>query len=203
MRRALRKRAGFRGSRGRVFALVLFLILAAGTLFAGYRHSRRNSYDALMNEAAELYGQERYTPAYEVYQNAASRYPGRDEPLLGAARSAERAGRLEEAIEAYDALLGRFPSGATISRSAVFFEIGRLYSVLKVWNKACENLENAVTADATNYDAYFALGGALEEQGKLEEAARAYRHALDLSPSSNAARDAVKRISLLLSEAET
>ena len=192
------KRIGFYGNRGRFFTLCVILILIVGTVFATYRHMQRNAYDTLMEGADEFYKQEQYELALEGYQKTAARYPERLQPLLGMAHTAERIGRIEEAIAAYRLGLDRIPVGAAPSRAGVFYEIGRLYSVLKVWEKAQESFEQAVAIDATNYGAHFALGNALEERGKAREALEAYKRALDLSPSSDAASEAVKRVSLSL-----
>jgi tetratricopeptide (TPR) repeat protein len=189
----------------RVFTVCLVLILAAATLFAAYRHLRRNSYDALMGAAEELCAQEQYGPAYEAYKNAAVRYPDKFAPLLGAARSAERGERLEDAIEAYRSILDFLahspfvPIVPTLSLTSVLYEIGRLHSLLKLWDKAEESFKASVEADSANYAAHFALGSVLEERGRLLEALTAYKNALGVSPSSEAAQDAVKRVSLILS----
>jgi tetratricopeptide (TPR) repeat protein len=204
MRRSssLYKRSGFRGNRGCFFASCILALFLIGTVVAAYRHLQRNSYASLMGGAEALYGQEQYNPAFDAYKQASDRYPGRVEPLLGMAHAAERVGRVEEAIMAYRASLELFPANAAPSRSGIFYEIGRLYSTLKAWNRAQENFQEAATADSTNYNAHFALGGALEEQGRPEEAIKAYKQALDLSPSSDAAQEAIRRMSLLLPPAE-
>jgi tetratricopeptide (TPR) repeat protein len=186
----------------RVLTVLLVLTLVTATAFAAYRHLRRNSYSALMNAAEEFYLEAQYEPAYEAYQDVAARYPGKTEPLQGAAHSAERAGQLEDAVRAYRSILSvtpRFPSEAALPLTLVLYETGRLYSLLKLWDKAVESFRGSVEADSANYTAHFALGGALEEQGKLAEALTAYRNALGVSPSSETAQDAVKRVSQLLS----
>ena len=197
------KRSGFRGNRGCFLALCVLALFLIGTTVAAYRHLQRNSYASLMGGAKTLYDQEQYEPAFDAYKQASDRYPDRVEPLLGMAHSAERVGRVEEAIMTYRASLGLFPAGAAPSRSGIFYEIGRLYSALKAWDRAQENFQEAVAEDSTNYNAYFALGGALEEQDKPEEAIKAYKQALDLSPSSDAAQEAIRRTSLLLLPAES
>jgi tetratricopeptide (TPR) repeat protein len=205
MRRAssLYKRSGFRGSRGFFVTSCILALFLVGTAFAAYRHLQRNSYASLMGGAQALYDQEQYEPAFNEYKRASDRYSKRFEPLLGMARAAERVGRVEEAIMAYRAGLELFPANAAPSRSGTFYEIGRLYAALKAWDKAQENFQEAAAMDATNYGAYFALGEALEAQDKPEEAIRAYKQALDLSPSSDAAQEAIRRMSLLLPPAET
>ncbi|MDR1621888.1 MAG: tetratricopeptide repeat protein [Synergistaceae bacterium] len=196
------KRRGFRGRQGCILSLCVLALFFIGTTFAVYRHLQRNSYSFLMDGAKALYDQEQYEPAFEAYKQVADRYPKRVEPLLDMAHAAERVGRVEEAIMAYRSSLELFPADAAPSRSGVFHEIGRLYVSLKAWDKAQESFQEAAAMDSTNYSAYFALGGALEEQNKPIEAIKAYKHALDLSPSSNAAQEAIRRVSLLLPSAE-
>lgn len=188
------RRPGFRGNRGRLFTLCILLILVAGTAFALWKHMQRNSLDALMADADDLYQQERYESAFEVYSHAASSYPARIEPLVGMAHSAERMGHIETAIQAYASVVGALPPDATGARSSAFYETGRLYSILRNRDQAQEYFEKAVDLDPTNYSSFFALGNVLEELDEPEKALPNYKRALDLSPSSDAAAQAVKRI---------
>ncbi|MDR2136916.1 MAG: tetratricopeptide repeat protein [Synergistaceae bacterium] len=191
------RRSGFRGNGLRFLIFCSLLILVAWASFEGYRHWKRNSYVFLMEEALAFYGQEQYEAAFELYERAAERYSGRVEPLLGMARVAERLGRVEDAVTAYRSSLEFFPKSAVPDRSGVIYEIGRLYSGVKAWDKARASFEEAVLIDPTHYGAYFALANVLEEQDELQAAEDAYRRALDLSPSSPAAREALKRIAIV------
>jgi tetratricopeptide (TPR) repeat protein len=111
-------------------------------------------------------------------------------------------GRVDDAVTAYRMCAERFPASAAQSRSGVFYEIGRLYASKRAWDKAQESFEEAIAADAANYVAYFALGGAFEEQDRLDRALTSYKQALDISPSSDAAQEAIKRVSLVVSARE-
>jgi tetratricopeptide (TPR) repeat protein len=204
MRRAspMYKRGGLRKSRGRFFTLCIVVVIIVCTATALYRNVRRNSFDMMMDKARGLYAQEQYAASYEAYGEASLEYPERVEPLLGKAHSAERMGRADDAITAYRSSLEHFPSDAAHSRSSAFYEIGRLYSTLKAWDKAQESFEKAIVADAANYGAYFSLGNSLEEQDQPDRALAAYKRALELSPSSDAAGEAVRRTSLVLSARE-
>ncbi|MDR1378751.1 MAG: tetratricopeptide repeat protein [Synergistaceae bacterium] len=198
----LYRRSGFRGNRGRFLVLCAFSILIIGTLFTVYHHWKRNSYDFLMGEALTFYGQEQYEAAFEMYQRVVGRYAGRIEPLLGTARAAEHIGRVEDAVAAYQASLKFFSESEAPARSGVFYEIGRLYSSLKAWDKAQSSFKEAAAIDPTSYSVYFALAIVLEEQDDLQAASEAYSRMLDLSPSSDVARKAIRRISLILAARE-
>ena len=196
------KRSGFRKDHVRLLTLCALAIIIIGTAIALYRNMQRGSYGAMMARAQELFGQEQYTDALEAFHETSRRHPDRIEPLLGIAHSAERMGRVEEAITAYRLSMERFPADAAHLRSKTFYEIGRLYAMLKAWEEAQESFERAVAADAANFSAYFSLGNSLEQQNQPDMALLAYMQALDLSPSSDAAREAVRRVSLALSARE-
>ena len=196
------KRSGFREHRIRFFTICVIAIIVGGTLLALYRNAQQSSYGAMMARAQELFAQEQYTAALEAFNETSRRFPHRSEPFLGIAHSAERMGRVEEAITAYRLSLERFPADAAHLRSQTFHEIGRLYSMLRAWDRAQESFEEAIAADVANFSAYFSLGNSLEEQDQLDEALLAYKQALDLSPSSDAAREAIRRVSLVLSTRE-
>jgi tetratricopeptide (TPR) repeat protein len=87
-------------------------------------------------------------------------------------------------------------------RSQVFCEIGRLYSGLKAWDKVKESFESALEADSANHGACLALGEALEKLNDPGAALAAYRRALELSPSSPAAQEAIGRLSSVLASEE-
>lgn len=195
---ASKRRFEMDNKKKKFFTFCILLVLVVGTFFAAIRHRERNSYEALMKEASALYEQGQYEESLDYYKEASSRYTERIEPFLGTAHASERVGRIEEAVEGYSAALERLPQEDQISRSKIFYEIGRLYALLKMWDKAQESLELATVTDGTNYAAYFALGGVFEGQNKMKDAAVAYKRALDLSPSSDAAQQAIKRVSLAL-----
>ncbi|MCL2009387.1 MAG: tetratricopeptide repeat protein [Synergistaceae bacterium] len=196
------EQSGFRKNRARFFTMCVVAVMLVGTFTALYRNMQRNSYGAMMERARALYAQEQYSAALEVYDTVSREYPGRIEPLLGTAHSAERIGRVDEAITAYRSSLELLPPSAAYSMSGVLYEIGRLYVTLKAWDKAQESFEAAIAADSVNYGAYFSLGNSLEEQDQPDKALLAYRQALELSPSSDAANEAVRRVSLVLSSRE-
>lgn len=193
------KRRNFHEERTNFLTLlILAAIIIAGTSIALYRNMQRGTYDAMMARAQDLFAQEQYDGALDAFNEAAPSHPDRIEPLLGIAHSAERAGRVGEAIAAYRLSLERLPVDALHLRSQTFYEIGRLYAILMEWESAQGNFEEAIAADVTNFSAYLSLGNSLEEQGKLDGALMAYTQALDLSPSSEPAWEAVNRLTFAI-----
>jgi len=191
-----------RKNQRRFVTLCVLAIIVIGAATALYRYMHRSSYDVMMSGAHDLYEQRQYPQAFEAYNKASQRYPGRVEPILGTAHAAGRIGRVGDAIAAYRLCLERFPADAADLRSNVFYETGLLHVTLKAWDKAQESFEAAIAANAENYGAYFSLGDSLEAQNQVDKAILAYKQALDLNPSSDAAREAVKRTSLILSSIE-
>jgi tetratricopeptide (TPR) repeat protein len=198
MRRSRNRRVGFQSSRGRVFTLCIILVIVVGTVFAGVRHARRNSYDVLMIQAQAQYEEKQYQSAFDLYRRVSERHRGRIEPILGMARAAEGLENIEQAIDIYHAGLEILPFDAASFRAVLLCERGRLYVVLKDQESAQENFEAAAALDATNFNAWYSLGTVLEERGRLKDALPAYRRALDISPSSAPAREGLGRVSSLL-----
>jgi tetratricopeptide (TPR) repeat protein len=178
------------------------MTLIAVTGVATVRHVRRNSYDALMAEATQHYEEERHQPALDAYRQASERYPGRIEPILGMAGSAERIGEVELAIDAYRAGLEILPDDAAPFRAVLLCERGRLYVLLKDWESAQRDFEAAASFDPTDFNAWFSLGAVFEKRDMPQDALTAYRRALDLSPSSDAAEEAMGRVSALIVPSE-
>ena len=196
------QRSGLRESRARVLTVCLIAVIVVGTVMALYRNMQRTSYSAMMERGRELYDQEQFSDAFEVYSETSQRYPSRFEPFLGTAHSAERMGRVDDAITAYRSAIELFPAGAVHLKSNAFYEIGRLHVMLKAWDKAQESFESAIAADVANHRAYFSLGDSLEAQAQPDKALSAYKQALELSPSSDAAREAIRRVELAMASKE-
>ena len=201
MRRAAREAARREEAprrRTRLIALAAAAVLLLGTAFALYRHIQRNSKSFIAQEAQVLYDAERYDEAMASYQRGFERYPDSPDFLLGLARSSEKAGQTEQSLTAWRLYLNQIPEAETANRSQALYEIGRLYALTKMPDKAIESLIQASNLDATHYDTSFVLGRLLEEQNRPAEALSAYRRALELRPSSPEAADAVKRVAGLI-----
>ena len=184
--------------RTRLIALAATTVLLLGTAFALYRHIQRNSKSFIAQEGQGLYDEERYDEAMASYQRGFERYPDSPDFLLGLARSSEKAGQTEQSLTAWRLYLNQIPEDKAANRSQALYEIGRLYALTRMPDKAIESLIQASNLDATHYDTSFVLGRLLEEQNRPAEALSAYRRALELRPSSPEAADAVKRVAGLI-----
>ncbi len=184
--------------RMRLAVLCTVAILVLGTTFALYRHIQNNSQGAIAQEAQTLYDEGRYDEAMASYQRGFDRYPDSREFLLGLARSSVRAGQPDQALTAWRLYLDQIPEEDKPDRAQALYEIGRLYAQKRAPDKAIEHLVQSSNLDPTRYDTHFALGRLLEERNRPAEALNAYRHALELRPSSQEALDAVKRVAGLV-----
>ena len=184
--------------RMRLALLCTVAILVLGTTFALYRHIQNNSQSAIAQEAQTLYDEGRYDEAMASYQRGFDRYPDSREFLLGLARSSVRAGQPDQALTAWRLYLDQIPEEDKPDRAQALYEIGRLYAQKRAPDKAIEHLVQSSNLDPTRYDTHFALGRLLEERNRPAEALNAYRHALELRPSSQEALDAVKRVAGLV-----
>lgn len=195
--------------RGRSHGVLWFLltacvvvVLLGGTIFALVRHLQSSSWETLMEQGKTLYDAEDYSSAFDTWKQTAEKYPNRVEPVVGMAQAAEKMGQTELAIDLYHAGLEILPFDASSFRARLLCERGRLYVFLKDWESAQQNFESATFLDTTNFTAWFSLGAVLEERGRSQDALKAYRHALDLSPSSDQARESVARMTALLALSE-
>ena len=184
--------------RMRLAVLCTVAILVLGTTFALYRHIQNNSQGAIAQEAQTLYEEGRYDEAMASYQRGFDRYPDSREFLLGLARSSVRAGQPDQALTAWRLYLDQIPEEDKPDRAQALYETGRLYAQKRAPDKAIEHLVQSSNLDPTRYDTHFALGRLLEERNRPAEALNAYRHALELRPSSQEALDAVKRVAGLV-----
>ena len=184
--------------RMRLALLCTVAILVLGTTFALYRHIQNNSQGAIAQEAQTLYEEGRYDEAMASYQRGFDRYPDSREFLLGLARSSVNAGQPDQALTAWRLYLDQIPEEDKPDRAQALYETGRLYAQKRAPDKAIEHLVQSSNLDPTRYDTHFALGRLLEERNRPAEALNAYRHALELRPSSQEALDAVKRVAGLV-----
>lgn len=184
--------------RMRLAVLCTVAILVLGTTFALYRHIQNNSQGAIAQEAQTLYEEGRYDEAMASYQRGFDRYPDSREFLLGLARSSVKAGQPDQALTAWRLYLDQIPEEDKPGRAQALYETGRLYAQKRAPDKAIEHLVQSSNLDPTRYDTHFALGRLLEERNRPAEALNAYRHALELRPSSQEALDAVKRVAGLV-----
>lgn len=103
--------------------------------------------------------------------------------VIERARSAARAGRLDEARNAYRRALEVSPDTAFLHRELAVVERRR-----NDLASALAELRRAVDLDPADAAAFVELGEILEQQSNFDEAEKAYRKAIDLEPSDELSR---------------
>lgn len=105
------------------------------------------------------------------------------------ANLAFEAGRYEEAVAAYEALLGEAPKDASLhaSLAGALGALGRL-------DEASEHLRTAAELDPMSAEAHHNLAVVLERQGRRDDAVAAYRRALRYRPDYEPSRTALARL---------
>jgi tetratricopeptide (TPR) repeat protein len=98
--------------------------------------------------------------------------------LFTKAVQAEEAGRIEEALDDYEALLGISPGHAA---SAI--NLGTIHYGRRDYPRAEQFYRMATESDPSSALAFFDLGNVLDELKRVPDAVAAYRRALDLQPS--------------------
>lgn len=116
---------------------------------------------------------------------------------LEAAVAAHQAGRVEEALLLY----GRFL--ATRPKDTNALNLAAIASVQSgAYGRAVELLEAALAVNAEMAETHRNLGFALTRMGRYEDAAAAYRRAVELAPGDAEARDGLARVADLLANSE-
>lgn len=64
--------------------------------------------------------------------------------------------------------------------SKSFYTLGRYYDGMRAWDKSIDAYRKSIAADATNVEAHNALGAALAQRQRLDEAEASFRRALAL-----------------------
>jgi protein O-mannosyl-transferase len=149
-----------------------------------------NKYRPRFQLARELYDENRCVDALQAYDKASRLDPLQDQVLIDWALALDCAGRpVDEAVD-------KFRQAAAIYDSAhVHTQIAAEYARHKRYQEALEELDVAERMDP-NYDVtFFYRGGVAEALGNRAEALRFYRHALELNPQDQPARDALARVS--------
>jgi tetratricopeptide (TPR) repeat protein len=143
-----------------------------------------------------LFHQRRVMDALHVLEPAVARYPSDSSLQFGLGTLLELGGwlqsspaLLERARGAYEAILVLEPGDA---RAAL--RLGRVLCLLRRYEDAVPHLRSAVSAELSVPErvvGLLSLGDALRDAGSAEEGLGFYREALDLDPSSQAARVAL------------
>jgi protein O-mannosyl-transferase len=149
-----------------------------------------NKYRPRFQLARVYFDENRCVDAVKTYEAASRLGPLEDQLLIDWALALDCAGRpVDETVD-------KLRQAAAIYNTAhVHSQIAAEYARHKRYPEALEELEIAERIDP-NYDVtFFYRGGVSEALGNRAEAARFYRHALELNPQDQPARDALTRVS--------
>ena len=116
---------------------------------------------------------------------------------LEAAVAAHRAGRLQEALRLYGRFLASRPADTGALNLAA---IASLQSGAD--GRAVDLLEAALAVNGDDADTHRNLGTALSRVGRLDDAAAAYRRALELAPGDAEAREGLEGVAGVLAESD-
>lgn len=171
--------------------------LDSQTLFSRTLAVNPRSDAAHANLGAELLRRGQYEEALVHIDEARRLNPDNDTEKVSLNRGLTllNLGRVDEAIEAYEATLDRFPQChlAHLNLCAAYFQ-------KQDWEKTIEHSRAGLSADPQNFPARFNLALALERKGQAEEAIAELRTLLDYWPNQFEAH--MKLASLLLEQGE-
>lgn len=148
-----------------------------------------NKYRPRFQLARQFFDEHRCQDAVQSYDKASRLGPLQDQLLIGWALALDCAGRPGEAVD-------KLRQAAAIYNTAhVHTQIAAVYGRQKKYAEALEELDIAEKLDP-NYDViYLYRGNVADALGNRTEAQRFYRHALELDPQDQPARDALARVS--------
>jgi serine/threonine-protein kinase len=127
-----------------------------------------------------LFLQKRYLEGAGYYRVALSLRPENAVAYEGLARCLARAGQVEDALAAYRRAVVLAPKRPSLHTSlvAALAEAG-------YWNEAEEANTDALASDSGNFQAPYRLAEMLSVHGKLEEAERLCRKAIEIAPTNS------------------
>ncbi len=148
-----------------------------------------NKYRPRFQLARQLFDENRCVDAVQSYDKASRLGPIEDQLLIDWALALDCAGRPGEAVD-------KLRQAAAIYNTAhIHTQIAGVYGRQKKYAEALEELEQAEKIDP-NYDViYLYRGNVADALGNRAEAQKQYRHALELNPQDQPARDALARVS--------
>lgn len=130
----------------------------------------------LLQQAYSAYRQQDYAQAEQLYRQAAKRYPGNRDALLGLAGSAMHQGNLRAARYYYESLLKAHP-GDKIASVALQSLTGSDDSL-----QESSQIKHWLQTDRDNAQLHFALGNRYAQSGQWQEAQSAYFDAVRIDP---------------------
>ena len=160
-----------------------------GTLFRGFQNEMAQLFTSLVLylnpdlevarvSMADLYEQShRYTKAIDEYLKIDPSSPAYFVSQLKAAENYSAQNQNEKAYELLTKLLEKYPNDPQIT-----FRLGEICRVMKKYDKAVHYYEQTLNSNQTEkWPVYYALGIALERQGKWDEAETVFKKALQSS----------------------
>ncbi len=134
--------------------------------------------------------------ALEYYQNALNINPESAEAYYNMGKYFQDVGKYNEAIDAYLAVT-RLKNDQGFKDNA-FFGLGYIHIELQVWDAARDYFGQAILANPSYFQAYYAKGFAHERLGDLYNAKAYYDKALEINPNYETAREALANVTRLI-----
>jgi protein O-mannosyl-transferase len=148
-----------------------------------------NKYRPRFQLARQLFDENRCVEAVQSYDKASRLGPLEDQLLIDWGLALDCAGHPGEAADKLR------QAAAIYNTPHVHTQIAVIYARQKKYAEALDELDQAEKIDP-NYDLiYLYRGNVAEADGNRAEAQRQYRHALELNPQNQPARDALARVS--------
>jgi len=148
-----------------------------------------NKYRTRFQLARQYFDENRCVDAVQTFDKASRLGPIEDQLLIDWALALDCAGHSGEAVD-------KLRQAAAIYNTAhIHTQIAAVYGRQKRYAEALEELDQAEKIDP-NYDViYLYRGNVADAGGNRAEAQRQYRHALELNPQNQPARDGLARVS--------
>jgi Tfp pilus assembly protein PilF len=148
-----------------------------------------NKYRTRFQLARQYFDENRCVDAVQSFDKASRLGPLQDQLLIDWALALDCAGHSGEAVD-------KLRQAAAIYNTAhIHTQIAAVYGRQKRYAEALEELDQAEKIDP-NYDViYLYRGNVADAGGNRAEAQRQYRHALELNPQNQPARDGLARVS--------
>lgn len=137
----------------------------------------------IANASLNLQNQDNLT-AIQTMDRLVEQYPDEPSAFIGRGLILETAGKLPEAIDAYNKAIELDTKGDYASYG--YSGLGSVYLQLEELDKAIASLEQAAELDPNNFEAYMNLGLAHFSLQEYDQAVEAFTQAIDIDPDSDA-----------------
>jgi serine/threonine protein kinase/tetratricopeptide (TPR) repeat protein len=125
-----------------------------------------------------------HASAINEFQTALSEQPNNDKAMTGLAEAYELAGRLQDAERTYQRAIDVNPLYAARTNSRAYQKLGAFYFGHRQYDRAATMFRRMTEIAPDDPRGFNNLGGALEAQGRYDDAMQAYKHSLALGPTS-------------------